>query len=135
MVGLAALPVTRSVSVRKSRLSWEGELKPTPLSARYLVRIDASTGRRPRVKVISPQLPEAVRDLPHVFGDGSLCLCYPQQWDRTKQIARTIVPWISEWLAHYEFWRATGEWHGGGHEEPDPELDSPTHTHAEQGRG
>jgi len=31
-------------------------------------------------------------------------------------IASTILPWASEWLFHYEIWRATGEWTGGGRE-------------------
>jgi hypothetical protein len=31
-------------------------------------------------------------------------------------IATSIVPWASEWLLHYEIWRATGTWTGGGHE-------------------
>ena len=29
-------------------------------------------------------------------------------------IAKTILPWTSEWLVHYQLWLATGEWHGGG---------------------
>ncbi|MDY0295864.1 MAG: hypothetical protein RB296_00975 [Acidobacteriota bacterium] len=29
-------------------------------------------------------------------------------------IAKTIVPWASEWLIFYELWLATGEWLGGG---------------------
>jgi len=29
-------------------------------------------------------------------------------------IADTTVPWTAEWLANYEVWLATGEWHGGG---------------------
>ena len=54
--------------------------------------------------------------LPHVYGSDTLCLCYPCEWDSTKLIARTLVPWASEWLLYYEFWRATGMWLGGGHE-------------------
>ena len=29
-------------------------------------------------------------------------------------LAETILPWASEWLAHYEGWLYTGEWKGGG---------------------
>jgi hypothetical protein len=53
-----------------------------------------------------------------MFPDSTLCLCYPEEWQPTMLIARTILPWTVEWLAHYEIWRATGHWTGGGHLEP-----------------
>lgn len=118
LFSLAALPVTRSLSLQRSLLRWEGELQPTPLSARYTVRIEATPTRRPQVRIVSPEFVEPARELPHVYRDGSLCLCFPWQWDRTMPIARTIVPWASEWLLYYELWKGTGEWHGGGHAEP-----------------
>jgi hypothetical protein len=117
MLGLAALPLTRSVSIKRSCLSWVGELQPTPLSVHYTIGIEATPERRPRVSVISPVLVESAVELPHVFEDGCLCLCFPWQWDHTKSIARTIVPWASEWLLFYELWKATGQWLGGGHDE------------------
>jgi hypothetical protein len=117
MLGLKQLSLTRSLSLSRDRLIWEGELQPSPLSVRYTVRIEATPARRPRVRVISPPLAESAHELPHVYGDGTLCLCFPWQWDHTKPIARTIVPWTSEWLFYYELWRATGTWLGGGHDE------------------
>ena len=36
------------------------------------------------------------------------------EWAERMLIAEIIVPWISEWLLHYEIWLVTGEWHGGG---------------------
>jgi hypothetical protein len=29
-------------------------------------------------------------------------------------LAKTIIPWIYDWLFHYEIWLATGDWTGGG---------------------
>jgi len=55
----------------------------------------------------------------YLFVDGihvSLCLCYPMEWDAGQLIARTIIPWASEWLLHFEIFVASGRWHGGGHE-------------------
>jgi hypothetical protein len=26
----------------------------------------------------------------------------------------TILPWAAEWLLHYETWKVTDCWHGGG---------------------
>lgn len=78
--------------------------------------------RRPEVVVLDPPLdvPEG-RSLPHVFPGDRLCLHYPGEWDDSMLVATTIVPWASEWLLHYEIWKSTGEWHGGGHEPPKPE--------------
>lgn len=118
MLGLARLPVTTSVTVKRSRLRWAGELQPTPLSVTYAVRIGYAIGRRaPAVDVVRPELrAEDVKRLPHVYAEDRLCLCYPWQWDDGKLIARTIVPWAAEWLLHFEIWMATSTWHGGGHE-------------------
>jgi hypothetical protein len=31
-------------------------------------------------------------------------------------VSDTIVPWLTEWLFHYEAWHASKKWLGGGHE-------------------
>lgn len=82
------------------------------------MRIGYAIGHRaPGVTVADPALrAEDVESLPHVYAEDRLCLCYPWQWDDGKLIARTIVPWAAEWLLHFEIWKATGTWHGGGHE-------------------
>lgn len=114
---LRQLPVTTVATVKSGRLRWEGRLQPTVRSDTYSVRIDYATPLHPEITIVAPQLeipPGSV--LPHTYGGERLCLCYPQQWNRTMLIATTIVPWASEWLLHYEIWKITGEWHGGGHE-------------------
>ena len=44
------------------------------------------------------------------------CLYYPRVrvWRSDKWLANTIIPWLHAWLTHYEIWRVTGEWYGGG---------------------
>jgi hypothetical protein len=118
LAALDALPLTTSVTIRRGRLRWRGNLRPSPVSECYTVRIDDAPGRRPEVTVVSPRLevPERHDVLPHVFVGNRLCLCYPHEWDGHQLIASTLVPWTAEWLLHYEFWKADGEWHGGGHE-------------------
>jgi len=97
---------------------WAGELRPTPLSSAYLIRIKYSLGSQPETRVVSPALRYAsgCESIPHTYADGSLCLYMPSygEWTPRRFIADTIVPWASLWLAHYEFWLATGEWRGGG---------------------
>ena len=36
------------------------------------------------------------------------------EFNSSKLIANTIIPWTVEWLYYYELWLATGEWLGGG---------------------
>jgi hypothetical protein len=126
-LALKALPLTSSATIKCGQISWEGIFHPTPLSRTYLARLTYRQPFSPEIVVVSPELerPEGVR-LPHVYPGDRLCLCYPHEWKRSHVIAQTIVPWASEWLLHYEFWAATGEWHGGGHETPPtPERLSP----------
>ena len=52
--------------------------------------------------------------LPHVYSDGTLCLHENGDWSARMLIADSTVPWAAEWLAYYEIWKATGDWHGGG---------------------
>jgi hypothetical protein len=118
LAALERLPVTTSVTIDRGRLSWRGELQPSPLSDIYTVHIDYALGAKtPTVTVLRPELrAEDVESLPHVYTKDHLCLYYPWQWTDDKLITRTILPWASEWLFHYEIWKATGAWHGGGHE-------------------
>lgn len=115
---LAGLPVTRDARIRRGRLTWLASLQPSPLSRTYSVRLDyALGGATPRVKVLAPDLhADGAERLPHVLSGEAMCLCYPWQWDDGKLIARTVVPWASEWLLHFEFWKIDKRWHGGGHE-------------------
>lgn len=104
-------------SVHRSELRWEGTLQPAPLSDVYLVSITHKIRSRPKVCVLDPPLERRPgKRIPHTFPDESLCLHLRDEWDDHHAIARTIVPWASEWLLHYEIWLATGAWHGGGHE-------------------
>lgn len=107
--------------VRRNRLVWIVALQPTPLSVTYRVRIEYVLGDRPHVTVIDPQLERPRGEpLPHVFPHDELCLYFREFDGRTDLIAKTIVPWASEWLYFYEVWLTTGEWHGGGVHPPRP---------------
>ncbi len=96
-------------------LRWTGELQPSEVSRQYLVDLRYAPPHYPRVFVRRPKLVHDADDnLPHIYPDGSLCLHEPDQWTPGDRIAKTILPWTSEWLLHYEIWRATGEWCGSG---------------------
>jgi len=106
---------------RGSEFVWTGPLQPTEASAIYTVSITYADGSIPRVRVLSPMLtprPGADR-VPHTYDAGArLCLYAPlgNEWQSTRPISLTIVPWTCLWLYYYELWHATGDWLGGGHD-------------------
>lgn len=107
-------------SAHLNRLSWAGVLQPTAMSREYKVSVDYHLGKSPRTHVVEPILfVPAGEHLPHVYSqkEQRLCLYSPfgnAEWNSSMCIARTIVPWASEWLFYYELWLATGKWLGGG---------------------
>ena len=106
---------TFRLRARGKRYAWEGTLQPTPLSAVYTVRIEHADWWPPQVVVVSPPLKDrGGTKIPHRYGDGSLCLNLPGEWRNSDFISDTVVPWTVHWLHHYEVWRVTGEWLGGG---------------------
>lgn len=116
-VALARLALTTSVTTVASRLIWTGDIRPGPLSATYTVRMVYVVGRTPRVFVLRPTLrADDIENLPHVYTRDQLCLHYPKQWSDDDLLTETILPWTSEWLLHFEFFKIDGAWHGGGHE-------------------
>jgi hypothetical protein len=121
------------VVLKPNRLHWTGDLQPTRDSRLYKVRITYRLGKHPQVKVLTPELDTGLaRTLPHVFRYDNLCLYRDGEWATSMLLAETIVPWSSEWLLHYEIWKATGEWYGGGDWPPVDRSISP-HMVAEQG--
>lgn len=104
-----------STMLKAGTLRWRGELQPSELSRQYLVGLRYAPPEHPHVIVRHPELVvDTAGHLPHTYPDGSLCLYKPGEWTPGDRIATTILPWTCEWLLHYEFWRATGEWSGSG---------------------
>ena len=118
--GLRSIYPDSQCKQNRNQLEWIGKLVPTPLSGAYIVNVLYKQGFNPRTYVREPQLAVLPKKkLPHVYSQAEqrLCLYYPSsrsQWNETMSIAKTIVPWASEWLLFYELWLATGEWLGGG---------------------
>lgn len=101
---------------------WEGQLKPSPLSVNYPIKLMyiKSRGRyKPQIFVTEVlKKPEGCDRLEHVYSQTKqeLCLYYPtaHEWNDTMKLSETIIPWACEWLYFYEIWLITGEWLGGG---------------------
>ena len=95
--------------LRNGRAVWRGKLQPTEVSPVYTVEVRYQLEATPKVRVLSPVLPE---NAPHLYGDGSLCLYWPEEWRWQQDVilADTILPWTALWLYYYELWLDTGEW-------------------------
>ena len=111
-----------TIDKRKNRLDWQGKIRPTYISRRYNIRIVCDFRKPIKVLLYGHNIKGLERDdFPHHYEKNiekkevSLCLYYRNEFNYTKLIAVTIIPWIKEWLLHYELWLATGVWNGGGH--------------------
>lgn len=107
--------------VSGSKFACKFSLIPSPLSGTYKIRLCYQQGKHPDVFVESP-LPlkraEGATLLEHVYSTEKQHLCLyvrkAQEWNDTMFISNTVIPWISEWIFHYELWVLTGVWNGGG---------------------
>jgi hypothetical protein len=100
-----------------------GAIRPWELACEYRFRIEYRLGHLPRTFIEEPKLERRRPDerIPHTYSDEEVCLFLPftHEWHPSKPLALTIVPWLMQWLAFYEVWLCTEEWHGEG-EEPAP---------------
>lgn len=120
----ARFPKVRA-DLKPGRLIWTGCIQPTPLSRTYRVEVACSRGGILRVRVLEPSLDgRPGQPLPHVYGDGTLCLHLDGEWTQDMLIVDTTLPWTSEWLINYEIWTATGDWYGGGEWQPARRADA-----------
>lgn len=104
-----------SIRLRPGHLTCIGWVKPTEETGRYQLRIDLRSHRTPTVWVLAPALkPNNDGLLPHVYDTGSLCVSQTGDWNATRLIVDTFLPWACEWLTFYELWLATGVWYGDG---------------------
>ncbi len=114
-VGLKGLYPGGACTAHRNKLVWLGEITPTPLSCTYKIKLAYEFKKTPKIYVVEPKLvlPKG-RKRPHLYSDSRLCLYYPGQWQPWMCLAKTVIPWASEWFVYYEIWLATGEWQGGG---------------------
>ncbi|MBS1597321.1 MAG: hypothetical protein JST75_03790 [Bacteroidetes bacterium] len=104
----------------EDELLWVGEISPTPLSGKYKIKLHYKRREFISVFVLSPKLrlAEGATKLPHVYSTlrQELCLYYPKnnEWNQGMFYVKSLIPWASEWLYHYEIWAGCGKWYGGG---------------------
>lgn len=100
-----------SFHIHRGVARWRRLLQPRDVSPQYEIEIEYKWKKLPRARVIRPKL---VPDAPHRYGDGTLCLYWPQEWhwSADQLIAATMIPWTALWLLYYELWLDTGKWLG-----------------------
>lgn len=94
----------------KSVVFW-GDLIVSDSLPIYRVKIEYRGNRRPNVKIKRPTI---VKNAPHRFNDGSLCLYREDlyDWNAHKLLTTEIIPWTAAWIYFYEYWLQTGAWVG-----------------------
>lgn len=104
--------------VKHGEVRCVGLLQPTAYSQCYQVEIILRAGSRPSAQVISPKLEPRGPDepIPHTWAPNEPCFYFPagRDWTPSMALAYSVVPWLGLWLVHYEGWRVTGKWEGGG---------------------
>ena len=104
-------------------LTAEGVIQPTQISRAYQCVFKYRYKHQPEVRVMSPALRRRTsgEPIPHTYQADQPCLFVPntREWNSSKKIAFTLVPWTALWLFYYEAWHATGEWLGGGVHPPE----------------
>jgi hypothetical protein len=91
------------VSFDKSSFIWSAYVKPTALSNEYHLIIKYSLNDYPDVWVEGDNLEKLdAIDFPHKYEIDKernmvrICLYLPSQWNKSKYISITIVPWAIE---------------------------------------
>jgi hypothetical protein len=113
-------PESEIIRKGEDELIWIGDITPTPLSETYRVKLHYKRGAFINVSVVARKLKlaEGATKLPHVYSTHrqQLCLYYPKdnEWHTGMYYVKSLIPWASEWLYHYEIWVGSGQWHGGG---------------------
>jgi hypothetical protein len=102
-------------SIVGQTLIWRGKLTPDYFCRTYDVEIEYKAFERPIVRVspIGMEIPVRKLDI-HMYEDGSLCLYNNdnKEWNSNIALAKSIIPWICEWLYFYEIWLVTRKWCG-----------------------
>ena len=108
-------------TIHDSLLTCLYKIKPSPLGETYKIKLEYKITESPKVYVVSPKhllIAQGKTKLPHCYDQKKqqLCLYLPNnnEWNETKLLVQTIIPWAYDWLFHYEIWLGTGEWTGGG---------------------
>jgi hypothetical protein len=124
MARIKAVLPDAEVTVHRGELVCTAFLQPNVICRRYTAQLVYRHRRRPRVTIIDPplELASGAKALPHVYGNGDLCLYLPGEWQESMLLADTILAWTSEWLLHYESWLVLGHWTGSGHDYPVPQA-------------
>lgn len=98
------------------------QIKPSEVSSKYPITIKYDDRKSVKAWVTGNLKKLDNPNFPHNHGVDKergcvqMCLYYPKnnEWDSSRLITKTIIPWISEWLFYYELWLGSDEWYGGG---------------------
>lgn len=98
-------PQFKTFNRNLSSIEWLGNLQPNEEMAVHEIHIKYKLGNFPTVNVLN-----WTGKSKHKYKEGNLCLYLKskQNWDGSKLIAATIIPWTAQWLLFNEFYQITG---------------------------
>lgn len=100
--------------INKNELLGTGYIRSTASGRRYKILVQYSyfnVTRFERIWVTDPQITFNAKT--HMYADNSLCLYFPKDLPISSITPlATMLPWVSEWLAKYEFWQRYKVWLG-----------------------
>lgn len=73
-----------------------------------------SSRRRLQHYLRSPGVPALLWATVSNEGGPGTARPFARDWMPSMAMSTSVVPWLGLWLIHYEGWRATGHWEGGG---------------------
>lgn len=122
-----------TVTVKNDKLIALGKITPNAITNEYSIRLEYHKKTSIQIFVEDPPLKRRPQEpdlpIPHTYnahlpGQERPCVYYPRtDWNETKPIAKTVIPWLMCWLIDYELWYATGKWLGGGIEHLTPKRE------------
>jgi len=115
-----------SYKFRRSELTVNATIQPTPLTNKYRFRLKYKLKNIPKLWITEPKLISRCEGekIPHMYSQERPCVFHPpSDWNSRRYLGTTVIPWLAEWLFFYEIWYATGEWLGGGIHPSDSETE------------
>lgn len=99
--------------IENNVLKCTGWLQPAGCKDAYKILVEYVVGKEPKTTILYPDIQPSTSI--HMYRDHSLCLHYPpdMKWTEQTKIYAYTIPWISEWLIHYELYLTNGnKWVG-----------------------
>ena len=121
LINLMRMIPESSGSLEKAdiRSTYDG-FRASSCSGVYRIEIEGKREGKPIIWLSGGSIDrQSAKEAPHKFGIDEngprIQLCLDRfNWQPDQLYSQTYIPWAMEWIIHFEIWRLTGKWTGGG---------------------